>query len=76
MTPEAKREAVGCLQTDYGLCERRAFAAMTMDRSTLRYQSMHPDHGKLRNQVKQIARERIRFGYRQIRVLLERGGIQ
>ncbi|MDC0379699.1 hypothetical protein OAM79_04285 [Litorivicinus sp.] len=49
---------------------------MTMDRSTLRYQSMHPDHGKLRNQVKQIARERIRFGYRQIRVLLERGGIQ
>ena len=76
MTPDAKREAVSYLQTAYGLSERRACAAMAVDRSTIRYQSKRADDAELRDQVKQIASERRRFGYRRIHVLLEREGIQ
>jgi putative transposase len=76
VTPDAKREAVSYLQTAYGLSERRACAAMAVDRSTIRYQSKRADDAELRDQVKQIASERRRFGYRRIHVLLEREGIQ
>ena len=63
------------LQAAYGVSERRACAAMAVDRSTIRYESKRPDDTELRDQVKQIASERRRFGYRRIRVLLEREGI-
>ena len=49
---------------------------MSVDRSTIRYESKRPDDTELRDQVKQIASERRRFGYRRIHVLLEREGIQ
>ena len=76
MTPDAKREAVSYLQAAYGVSERRACSAMAVDRSTIRYESKRPDDTELRDQVKQIASERRRFGYRRIHVLLEREGIQ
>jgi len=76
VTPDAKREAVSYLQIAYGVSERRACAAMAVDRSTVRYESKRPDDTELRDQVKQIASERRRFGYRRIHVLLEREGIQ
>ena len=76
MTPDAKREAVGYLQAAYGVSERRACSAMAVDRSTIRYELKRPDDTELRDQVKQIAGERRRFGYRRIHVLLEREGIQ
>jgi putative transposase len=76
VTPDAKRKAVSYLQAVYGVSERRACAAMAVDRSTIRYESKRPDDRDLRDQVKQIASERRRFGYRRIHVLLERGGIQ
>ena len=76
MTPDAKREAVSYLQTAYGVSERRACVAMSVDRSTVRYESKRADDTELRDQVKQIASERRRFGYRRIHVLLEREGIQ
>ena len=49
---------------------------MALDRSTIRCESKRPDDTDLRDQVKQIASERRRFGYRRIHVLLEREGIQ
>jgi len=76
VTPDAKREAVGYLQAAYGVSERRACSAMAVDRSTIRYESKRPDDTELRDQVRQIASERRRFGYRRIHVLLEREGIQ
>jgi putative transposase len=48
---------------------------MAVDRSTSRYESKRPGATALRDQVKQIASERRRFGYRRIHVLLEREGI-
>ena len=75
VTPDAKREAVNYLQAAYGVSERRDCSAMAVYRSTIRYESKRPDDTELRDQVKQIASERGRFGYRRIHVLLEREGI-
>ena len=49
---------------------------MAVDRSMIRYESKRPDDTELRDQVKQIASERRRFGYRRIHVLLEREAVQ
>jgi putative transposase len=41
----------------------------------VRYKSIRPDDGHLREAMKQVASERRRFGYRRIHVMLERQGI-
>ena len=41
----------------------------------LRYQSKRPDDSDLREKIKLVAKERRRFGYRRIQVMLERKGI-
>jgi putative transposase len=56
VTPDAKRKAVSYLEAANGVSERRACAAMAVDRSTIRYESKRPDDTDLRDQVKQIAR--------------------
>jgi len=48
---------------------------MQVDRSTVRYQSKRPDDSDLREEIKLVAKERRRFGYRRIQVMLERKGI-
>ena len=48
---------------------------MQVDRSTVRYQSKRPDDSTLRDEIKLVAKERRRFGYRRIQVMLERKGI-
>ena len=48
---------------------------MQVDRSTVRYQSKRPDDSDLREEIRLVARERRRFGYRRIQVMLERKGI-
>jgi putative transposase len=47
---------------------------MQVDRSTVRYQSKRPDDRALREEIKLVAKERRRFGYRRIQVMLERKG--
>jgi len=41
----------------------------------MRYQSRRPDDSALRAEIKLVAKERRRFGYRRIQVMLERKGI-
>ena len=48
---------------------------MQVDRSTVRYQSKRPDDSDLREEIRLVAKERRRFGYRRIQVMLERKGI-
>ena len=48
---------------------------MQVDRSTVRYQSKRSDDSDLREEIKLVAKERRRFGYRRIQVMLERKGI-
>ena len=72
--PAAKREAVAHLQAELGLSERRACAIVNADRKMVRYRSRRsPDTG-LRTQLRELANERKRFGYRRLFVLLRQKG--
>ena len=74
MTPAAKRQAVAHLQTNHGVSERRACATLQIDRSSVRYKSIRSDDAELHQAMRQIAKERRRFGYRRVHIMLERQG--
>lgn len=76
MTPTARRDAVGWLQTRFGFSERRASAVVGIGRSSARYRP-HPrvDEDELRRRLQELAAARPRFGYRRLHALLRREGI-
>lgn len=75
VTPAAERKAVLRLVTKHGMSERRACKAIGCCRMTIRYQSTRPDDTVLRERMRAIARERRRFGYRRLHVMLKREGL-
>ena len=75
VTPGAKREAAAHLCTAHGVSQRRACSVLQVDRSSVRYQSIRPDDGDLRDAMKKVAGERRRFGYRRIHLMLQRQGV-
>lgn len=75
MTPAAKREAVVHLCNAHEVSQRRACTVLAVDRSSVRYNSVRPDDSDLRKAIRDVARERRRFGYRRIGVMLGREGI-
>jgi len=74
VTPAVKREAVAHLKGAHGMSERRACKAIARDRMTMRYRSRRPDDRVLRERLRALARERRRFGYRRLLILLRREG--
>ena len=56
------------------MSERRACRVAGCDRMTARYRSRRPDDPRLRERMVAIARERRRFGYRRLHVMLKREG--
>jgi len=72
--PAAKREGVAHLQAELGLSERRACAIVDADRKMVRYRSRRPPDTVLRTQLRELANERKRFGYRRLFVLLRQQG--
>jgi len=74
VTPGAKRKAVANLCEEHGVSQRRACSALNVDRSTVRYQSRRADDEELRDAIKRASRERRRFGYRRIHVMVQREG--
>src|SRR6202035_1147456 len=72
--PAAKREAVAHLQAELGLSERRACSIVSADRKMIRYRSCRPPDAELRVQLRELANERKRFGYRRLFVLLRQHG--
>jgi len=56
------------------MSERRACKAIGCCRMKVRYQSTRPDDRDLRERMTALARERRRFGYRRLHVLLRREG--
>lgn len=74
VTPAAERKAVAHLVQHHAMSERRACKAIGCCRMTVRYQSVRPDDRALRERMTEIARERRRFGYRRLHVLLKREG--
>jgi putative transposase len=72
--PAARREAAAYLHRAFEMSERRACRVIGSDRTSVRYRSVRPDDGELRERLKALAQERRRFGYRRLHVLLRREG--
>lgn len=56
------------------MSERRSCAALGVDRSTIRYQSVRSDQAALRLRIHDLAKTRVRYGYYRIYILLRREG--
>ena len=74
VTPAQRREAIVHLEAMHEMSERRACRTLGVDRSSMRYQRTKPDDADLRAQIRALAHERRRFGYRRLHVLLRREG--
>jgi len=61
------------VQQQYAFSLRRAFGPLMVAVSSCRYQPRHPDE-ELRVRLVKLAREKPRFGYRRLHLLLRNGG--
>jgi putative transposase len=62
------------LREQYRASERQACRVLLMVRGTYRYKSHPEPWTELRMRIREIAQSRVRYGYRKIRVLLNREG--
>ncbi len=76
VTPAARRDAVAHLRAEHGVSERRACHVLGADRTSARYRSRRPDDTGIRERLRALSRERRRFGYRRLHLLLAREGIE
>jgi putative transposase len=60
----------------HGVSQRRTCDVLQVDRATVRYQSRRGDDAYLRDAIKRVSRERRRFGYRRIHVMVAREGFE
>lgn len=74
VSPQARREAVAVLKTQFQLSERRACGLINISTSLLRYQAKTDSNALLKERIVSIACQRRRFGYRRIHILLKREG--
>jgi putative transposase len=64
------------LEQSYRVSERHACCVLELARATHRYDGHHEQWIELRMRIREIAQTRVRYGYRMIRVLLNREGWQ
>jgi putative transposase len=76
VTPVARRAAVTVAREVHGVSERRACSIVGTDRSAIRYRRRRSDDAAPRQRLKELAAERRRFGWRRLKLLLEREGIR
>jgi putative transposase len=72
--PWRREPMVECLVESYLVSERRACRVLCLPRGTYRYRSCLDPRTELRMRIREIAKARVRYGYRKIRVLLNREG--
>jgi putative transposase len=73
VTPTARRSAVGYLQTTYSCSQRRACRLVGAHRTTMRSQvQVREQDERIRERLRTVARERPRWGYRRLHVVLRR----
>lgn len=70
-----RREAVRYLEGHYPVSQRRACRVTGSARSAHRYVSRQPPQDALRRRIRELARSRVRYGYKRIHILLKREGI-
>ena len=76
MTPAARRAVVSAACEAHGISERRACSIIGADRSAMRYRRCRVDEAAARRRLKELAAERRRFGYRRLKLLLDREGMR
>lgn len=59
---------------EFGLSERQACRLLEVDRSSYRYEPQPRDDGRLREEMVTLAKQKPRYGYRRLGVLLQRRG--
>ncbi len=62
------------VQAEHGLSERTACKLLGVERSSYRYEPRPDRNAELRAELIKLARQKPRYGYRRLHVLLERGG--
>lgn len=72
--PSRRGPMVERLVGSYRVSERRACRVLCLARATYRYKSCLDPRTELRMRIREIAQARVRYGYRKIRVLLNREG--
>ena len=72
--PQGRRRLVRFFQEAFGLSRRKSCGLAGISRSAVEYQPRRESDGKLRSRILELARERPRYGYRRIHVLLTREG--
>ena len=72
--PSQKRVVVSYLGAAYPISERRACQTIRCARASYRYCSHRNPRTALRQRIRELAQVRVRYGYRKIRVLLNREG--
>ncbi len=68
-----RRTDAGWLREQYAVSERRVCGLLSLAVSSYRYESRQ-NEDELRDRLVQLAREKPRFGYRRLQVLLRRSG--
>jgi len=72
--PSRRGPIVEHLESRYQVSERHACRVLCVARATYRYRSHCDPRTELRMRIREIAQSRVRYGYRKIRVLLNREG--
>jgi putative transposase len=73
--PAQRRAAVAYLQERFGFSQRRVCRLVGANRSTVRYRRRRREDERVRRRLRELAAERLRFGYRRLHALLRREGI-
>ena len=68
------RQDVAFVEQEKRLSERRACRLLEMDRSSYRYEAVGDGDAELREKLLELARQKPRYGYRRLHVLLQRQG--
>ena len=76
LKPSRRRQVVEYLHGIYRVSERRACQVARLNRGTFRYHRHKDPRTELRMRIREIVQTRVRYGYRKIRVLLNREGWQ
>jgi putative transposase len=69
------RQDVSFVQQEMGLSERRACRLVELDRSSYRYEAVPDADAELRRKLVELARQKPRYGYRRLHVILVRRGL-
>jgi putative transposase len=69
-----ERRNVGTLMKEFGYSERAACKLLEIDRTSYRYAPKPDRNEKLRQDLNELARQKPRYGYRRLHVLLQRRG--